>query len=133
MNNSDRFGIGIAALNDLDGDGVNDIAVGARDDDDGGTNQGAIWVLFLNSDGTVKSHQKISEIDGLFTGSLDNVDGFAAEIAPIGDLNGDNIMDIAVSAHRDDDGGTDRGAVWILFLNNTSIIIYTIAFISFIC
>ena len=33
---------------------------GSTHDDDGGENRGAVWVLFLNTDGTVKSHQKIS-------------------------------------------------------------------------
>ena len=39
---------------------VTDLAVGAGKDDDGGTDRGAVWVLFMNTDGTVKSHQKIS-------------------------------------------------------------------------
>ena len=34
----------------------------------------------------------------------------------IGDLDGDSITDLAVGAFGDDDGGTDRGAVYILFL-----------------
>ena len=58
----------MAALGDLDGDGVGDLAVGAPRDDDGGTDRGAVWVLFLNTDGTVKSHQKISDTEGGFTG-----------------------------------------------------------------
>jgi hypothetical protein len=29
--------------------------VGAARDDDGGADRGAVWILFLNSDGTVKS------------------------------------------------------------------------------
>ena len=46
---------------------VVDVAVGARKDDDGGSDRGAVWILFLNADGTVKSHQKISSTDGGFT------------------------------------------------------------------
>ena len=38
----------------------------------GAQNSGAVWVLFLNIDGTVKSHQKISDTaEGGFTGILD--------------------------------------------------------------
>ncbi len=57
---------------------MGDLAVGARQDDDGGENRGAVWVLFLNTDGTVKSHPKISDTEGDFTGILDDYDSFGA-------------------------------------------------------
>jgi len=117
LDTSDSFGYSVASLGDLDGDGVTDIAVGATEDDDGGTNQGAVWILFLNTDGTVKDYQKISETEGGFTGVLSSSDAFGYSIASLGDLDGDGYGDIAVGAAEDDDGGTDRGAVWILFLD----------------
>ena len=117
LDDSDRFGNSVASLGDLDGDGVDDLAVGAVRDDDGGSNHGAVWVLFLNTDGTVKSHQKISDTEGGFTGILHAADFFGFSVASLGDLDGDGVGDLAVGAHGDNDGGTDRGAVWILFLN----------------
>ena len=117
LDNSDFLGFSVASIGDLDGDGVQDIAVGAIFDDDGGDHRGAVWILFLNTDGTVKSHQKISDTDGAFTGVLDNGDYFGRSIASIGDLDKDGVQDIAVGAYYDDDGGSNRGAVWILFLN----------------
>jgi hypothetical protein len=113
----DQFGFSIANIGDLEGDGVTDIAVGAPFDDDDGSNRGAVWVLFLDSDGQVDIHQKISDSEGDFSGSLDNEDQFGRAIAPMGDLNGDGFLDIAVAAPLDDDGGANKGAVWILFLN----------------
>ncbi len=106
-----------ASLGDLDGDGVRDMAVGAAEDDDGGLNRGAVWVLFLNTDGTVKSHQKISDTEGDFTGILDDGDNFGWHLASLGDLDGDGVVDLAVTAPFDDDGGRANGAVWVLFLN----------------
>ncbi|MCH7975043.1 MAG: FG-GAP repeat protein [Bacteroidetes bacterium] len=117
LDDFDRFGCSVAGVGDLDGDGIQDIAVGAAFDDDGGSGRGAVWVLFLNADGTVKSHQKISDTAGGFTGTLDDDDGFGLSVAALGDLDGDGIEDIAVGAVFDDDGGLDRGAVWVLFLN----------------
>ena len=51
---------------DFDGDGITDLAVGAYRDDDGGTDKGAVYILFLNDDATVKSYQKISDTAGNF-------------------------------------------------------------------
>lgn len=113
----DQFGFSLANIGDLEGDGVTDIAVGAPFDDDNGDNRGAIWILFLDSDGQVDIHQKISDAEGSFSGGLDNEDQFGRAIAPLGDLNGDGFLDIAVAAPLDDDGGANSGAVWILFLN----------------
>ncbi len=118
LSNSDEFGVSIARLGDLDGDGVLDIAVGAHGDDDGGGNRGAVWILFLNSDGTVKAHQKISATSGGFVGPLSNSDLFGNTLAPLGDHDGDGIFDLAVGGALDDDGGLNRGAIWMLFLNS---------------
>ena len=115
LGNDDLFSR-VASLGDLDDDGVGDLAVGAFLDDDGGLNRGAVWILFLNTDGTVKSHQKISDTQGGFTGILDDGDVFGVAVASLGDLDGDGVGDLAVGA-LDDDGGFNRGAVWILFLN----------------
>ena len=116
LNDYDTFGISVTSINDFNGDGITDIVVGAYGDDDGGSNRGAVWILLLNTDGTVKSHQKISATHGGFTGILDNSDCFGVSVASIGDLDSDGITDIAVGAYSDDDGGFDKGAVWILFL-----------------
>ena len=112
----DQFGSSITNLQDLDGDNISELAVGARVDDDGGKDRGAVWILFMNADGSVKRHQKISSTQGGFKGKLDNSDFFGEAVANVGDINRDGVNDIAVGAPRDDDGGKDKGAVWILFL-----------------
>ncbi len=117
LDDLDNFGASLASLGDLDGDGVTDLAVGAFYDDAGGTDRGAVWVLFLDTDGTVKSHQKVSDTQGGFTGTLDDFDFFGWSVASPGDLDGAGVNDLAVGAILDDDGGTDRGAVWVLFLD----------------
>ena len=68
--------------------------------------------------GMVLSHQKISDIEGGFTGTLDDTDWFGWSLTSLGDLDGDGVGDLAVGARFDDNCGSNRGAVWVLFLGN---------------
>jgi len=117
LDGADHFGHALANVGDVDGDGLPDLAVGAPDDDDGGLNRGALWLLFLEADGTVRDQAKISSTLGGLTGTLDNGDHFGSAVAPLGDLDGDGLPEVAVGAELDDDGGSNRGAVWVLSLN----------------
>ncbi len=112
----DRFGSALAAIGDLDLDGIPDLAAGTFDDT-GGADSGAIYILFLNRDGTVKSQQKIIPGQAGLTADIETDDRFAFSLAAPGDLNNDGIPDLIAGATRDDDGGTDRGAVYFLYMN----------------
>jgi Ca2+-binding RTX toxin-like protein len=116
LTNGDRFGSSVAGVGDLDGDGVADLAVGAQYDKTVGSNRGAVHVLLLNADGTVKSSTKIASDTGGGP-TLANGDFFGFSMAGIGDLDGDGVADLAVGASRDDTGGSIRGAAYVLFLN----------------
>ena len=115
------FGSGVAALGDINGDGVVDMAVGVYHDDDGGASAGAVYTLFLNSDGTIKNAQKMSNLYGNFNTfySVDADDRFGMSLASLGDLDGDNVIELAVGTFLDDDGGTDAGAAYIVNLQQT--------------
>jgi len=73
----DRFGYAIANLGDLNDDGVNDIIVSAPYDDDG-----VIYALFLNNDGTVLSSHKIPEEKKVGGACLIATAAFGSELAP---------------------------------------------------
>lgn len=68
----------------------------------------------MNSDGSVKDYFKISDLTDGFNGSLSDEGNFSAPTY-LGDLNGDGFLDIAVGALRDDTGGSNKGAVYVIF------------------
>ncbi len=123
LENNDEFGASITSLGDLDGDGNSEIVVAARRDDDGGNDVGALYVLYLNSDGTVKANHKINITTANLTSYLGPDDLFGLTSSNLGDLDGNGVDDLAVGAFGDDDGGTNRGALYILFMNQSAQVI----------
>ena len=117
LSNGDSFGYSIANIGDLNGDGVTDIAVGAYFDDAGGSNSGAVHIMFMNSNGTVSD---TIEINGDTTNGPDlgDDDYFGASIANIGDLNNDGVTDIAVGAPDDIYDGNGTGSIYIMYMNS---------------
>ncbi|MDP5104651.1 MAG: T9SS type A sorting domain-containing protein [Polaribacter sp.] len=112
LDSGDRFSRDHDQAGDIDGDGVIDLVVGARSDDDGQTDAGAVYILFMNTDGTVKSNQKISALEGGFNETLLEKNYFGYGVAGIGDYDDDNIPDIAVSAPN-----STNIALYIIHLN----------------
>src|SRR5262245_62072341 len=68
---------------------------------------------------SVLSNQKISNAQGNFSATIDNLDEFGGAVVSLGDLDGagPSVAALAVGAVGDDDGSANRGCVYILFLN----------------
>jgi hypothetical protein len=101
----------------FDGDAVPDIAVGATRRDAGGTDRGAVWILTLNDDGTIKTPTEISSgVGGLPANLLEDDDRFGRGLEVLPDLDADGTVELLVGANRDQDAGFRTGAVYVLFL-----------------
>jgi len=115
----DRFGSSLAGIGDLNKDGVNDIAVGAWNDEGENKESGAVYLLFMNSDASV---QKVIKIDdqtpnGPGPDQLRPFDGLGSDIANMGDLDGDGNIELAVGAAWSQGYFAKAGAVYIFYLD----------------
>jgi hypothetical protein len=119
---NDNFGISVTGLGDLNGDGNEDIAVGAyKSDVTSFTDCGAVYIIFLSNSGGVVSYQKITRTTTEFSGQIGANSYFGISVTNLGDINNDQTNDIAVGAYNHD--GT-QGAVFTLRLRSNGKVKY---------
>lgn len=115
----DAAGYSVGDAGDINGDGLEDLIVGARSADPGGTNgAGAAYVVFGRA-GPSASSFSLSLLDGVngFKLSGNGAGSFAGSaVRGAGDVNGDGFDDLLVGAPDASPGGlTQSGAVYLVF------------------
>src|SRR5262249_31948768 len=119
LSTSGRFGRSLAYLGTVNGHRL--LAIGAPEASGTNASSGVVWILELDSAGAVVpgSARRISNAENGFpSGLLHDGDQFGYALANAGDWDGDGVPELIVGARWDDDGGTNRGAIYILYLNS---------------
>ena len=110
VDGDDRFGYAGAGVGDVDGDGIDDLMVGADKDDDGISDGGTVtlWYGGAGLSGTLSASEAALTWNG--TGSADYAGRFMAG----GDLDGDGVGDVLIGIPYDDNVASNGGAVALL-------------------
>ena len=108
----DEAGVSVA-FGDLNGDGVDDLAIGAPGCDEGVSGAGCVAV-FLGGTWPVPLERTLGDADLLVVGS-ESGEFLGSTVAIGGDLDGDGYGDLVLSAPGHDGIGVDRGRVVVFF------------------
>lgn len=120
VNIADASGISVAIIDDVNGDGIDDVLVGAHYADRGeGTDAGEAYVVF-GSESVFGGSLDLSALDGtngFVIYGADSYDEIGSAVSSAGDINGDGIGDIIVGGHQFSYGRAGAGASYVIFGN----------------
>ncbi|MDA8561475.1 FG-GAP-like repeat-containing protein, partial [Nitrospinae bacterium] len=109
---NDFFGSCVASAGDFNGDGKDDVIVGALGDDNNSeSGSGSAFIFFGGITGTKRAD---ADADVILNGQS-QLNGFGRECSSAGDFNGDGKDDVIVGARGDDNNGDNSGSAFIFF------------------
>ena len=115
-----RFGASVSGAGDVNGDGVDDVIIGAFFADPNGVEgAGASYVVFGGAGAGGNGALAVSALDGsngFVINGINDYDGSGGSVSNAGDFNGDGVEDIIISARRADPNGLNSaGESYVVF------------------
>ena len=112
----DFLGNALAGGGDINGDGFDDLIVGADGADPNGTSSGAAYVIFGHA--ALAPAIDLADLDGRTGFKIageKSADFFGASVAAAGDVNGDGLDDVIIGAYGADPRGASSGSAYLIF------------------
>ncbi|EDX85252.1 type I secretion target GGXGXDXXX repeat protein domain protein [Synechococcus sp. PCC 7335] len=120
INGVDEFdfsGYSVSGAGDVNGDGIDDLIIGATGADPNGEFSGEVYVVFGRSAGFDAAFE-LSSLDGSNGFVLNGIDGgdrTSRSVSGAGDVNGDGFDDVIISAYSAELNGSSVGENYVVF------------------
>ena len=113
----DQSGIAVSGAGDINGDGIDDLIIGAPFADATTANTGESYVVFGSSNGFGSSFNLVSldGSNGFIINGIDTDDNAGFAVSNAGDVNSDGIDDLIISAPFADPNGNQAGESYVVF------------------
>jgi hypothetical protein len=114
---NDFSGFSVAGIEDINGDGLADILVGARGaDPTSNSYAGRSYVVFgKTSSSAIELTAVASGTGGFVLNGQNNFDASGSSVAAGGDINGDGLGDFIIGAKYHDTNGSNAGRSYVVF------------------
>jgi hypothetical protein len=119
INGSDESGFSVAS-GDINGDGIDDLIIGAPTADPNGFNSGQTYVVFGSTGGNTIPFN-LSSLDGTNGFTINGINQYVNSGYSLasGDINGDGTDDVIIGAPGADPNGSDSGETYVVFGSDT--------------
>ena len=115
----DVSGYSVSSAGDVNGDGYDDLIIGARGADPNGSRSGETHVVYggANAPGTdgVLALSALDGSNGFVLTGTDPGDRSGRSVSSAGDVNGDGYDDLIIGANRADPGGSRSGETHVIY------------------
>ncbi len=106
---ADQAGIAVSGAGDTDGDGLDDLLIGATGDDDAFADAGAAYLVL----GTHRGWMSLASADAKIVGDAAS-DGVGVAVDGAGDVDGDGYDDLLIGASGHDGSASGAGAAFVV-------------------
>ena len=121
INAGDNLGRSVSSAGDINGDGFDDLIIGASNADPNGNYSGQSYVVFGKSTG-FNPTLNVSDLNGANGFAINGIaggDNSARSISSAGDINGDGLDDLIIGAPYADANGNYSGQSYVVFGRST--------------
>jgi len=117
----DQFGWSVGPAGDLNGDGIDDVVIGAVGADSNGDYSGRAYVIFGSNSGFTHPFElaNLKSKNGFIINGESASDQAGASVGVAGDVNGDGLDDLFVGAFGASPNDGDSGRAYVLFGSQT--------------